>query len=154
MSSENKEVVTGHWGNALTLRNRGYALVSVSRGKPKNCIPDIEMQWLAPTWNMMKMGAADYNNAYDAILRQCDPRAVWEFLPEKSALMCFEKYPKWCHRRMLAEWLEKNLGVEVTEFGYPRQSVIPYSVMCGTSREIERVSPPPGVPVFKQEPLF
>lgn len=119
-----KDIVTGYWGESSKLRSRGYALVSVSRGNPKGVLPDMAMPFLAPTWNMMKMSAANYNESYRKILESANPEQVWEFLPDKAALMCFEKHPQWCHRRMLAEWLEEKLGVEITEFGYPRSSVV------------------------------
>lgn len=150
---EEKDVVTGYWGEASRLRAEGYALVSVSRGKPKNTMPDVSMPFLAPTWAMMKMGAEDYNASYGRILAGADPERVWSLLPAKSALMCFEKYPKWCHRRMLAEWLEESLGVEVTEFGLPRRSVISYRQMCGGGPS-DFGRPPAGAKVYTTPSLF
>ena len=154
-----KDVVTGYWGESSKLRSRGYALVSVSRGNPKGVLPDMAMPFLAPTWNMMKMSAENYNANYQRILDAADPEQVWEFLPEKAALMCFEKHPQWCHRRMLAEWLEEKLGVEVTEFGYPRSSVVAYNQMSGNEGSVNSIlenvgRPPKGVPVYHTDSLF
>ncbi len=42
-------------------------------------------------------------------------------LPERLVLLCFEKLSKgpdnWCHRTMLADYLERNLSLNVVELG-------------------------------------
>jgi len=74
---------------------------------------------LAPTRQMLKMGEAEYRAAYQEILDRLDPRKVYEDLGENSILICWEAPGKFCHRRLVAEWLEKHLGVTVPELRDP-----------------------------------
>ena len=71
---------------------------------------------LAPTKQMLKMGEAEYRAAYQTILDRLDPRKVYQELGEDAILLCFEKPGEFCHRRLVAEWLEKALGVEIPEW--------------------------------------
>jgi len=44
-----------------------------------------------------------------------DAKKVYEELGEDSILLCWEKSGDFCHRRLVAEWLEKELNVKVNE---------------------------------------
>jgi uncharacterized protein YeaO (DUF488 family) len=72
-----------------------------------------------------KNDQAAYRERYIAeILAPLDPEEVWEQLhqlagDEEPILLCWEPLKKpseWCHRRMVAEWFEKALGVTVPEY--------------------------------------
>ena len=47
-------------------------------------------------------------------LSQLDPKKVYEELDGKI-LLCYEKETDFCHRFLVASWLEFNLGIEVKE---------------------------------------
>lgn len=126
-----KDIVTAHWGITKTLMKQGYDIVGVSRGCPKSITPSFVLNEVAPTWAMMKMDAPAYNNAYSKMLGRLNPQHIYDLLPEKTALMCYEKHPKWCHRRMLAEWLEDGNGIIIPEFGFSREETCSYMAMCG-----------------------
>lgn len=49
------------------------------------------------------------------VLDKLDPKSVLEDLGEDAVLLCYEKPGKFCHRRLVAKWLEENLGIEVKE---------------------------------------
>ena len=70
---------------------------------------------LAPRRKMMTMDEASYREAYQKILDGLDPQEVFEDLREDAILLCWEAPGKFCHRRLVAEWLEKSLGVKVPE---------------------------------------
>lgn len=42
-------------------------------------------------------------------------RRVFEELGEDAILLCHEPAGEFCHRRLVAEWLEEHLGIEVEE---------------------------------------
>ena len=44
-----------------------------------------------------------------------DPETVYKELGEDSIIICYERYDKFCHRFIVAEWLEKELGIEISE---------------------------------------
>lgn len=80
---------------------------------------------LYPTWEMIKMeNEKEYEKAYRAqVLNKLDPLEIYEEL-EDAILLCHEKAEDiesgktFCHRRMVAKWLEEELwlqyGMDVT----------------------------------------
>jgi hypothetical protein len=74
---------------------------------------------LAPRRAMLKMDEATYRVEYQKILDKLDPRKVFADLGKEAILLCWEAPGKFCHRRLVAEWLEKHLGVDVPELQEP-----------------------------------
>lgn len=79
---------------------------------------------LAPTSDMLKI--TDYTTYkeryYKEVLDKLDPQQVYKELGDKAVLLCYEKYDDiksgktFCHRRIVAEWLESGIyGVKVEE---------------------------------------
>jgi len=75
---------------------------------------------LFPKWHFLKKykrdgDEASYTEAYHReVLSHLDPAQVWADLKDKT-LLCWEKSGSFCHRRIIATWLEKHLGVTVPE---------------------------------------
>lgn len=70
------------------------------------------------------MGFRDYRKKYFIeVLGKLDAQQAWDELhrlthPHEPVLLCWEVLDKpgqWCHRRMVAEWFEKELGITVPE---------------------------------------
>lgn len=58
-----------------------------------------------------------YTKAYkEIILSKLDPDEVYHRL-ENSVLLCWEHPGEFCHRRIVAEWLQNELGVIILEYG-------------------------------------
>ena len=79
---------------------------------------------LNPTAPMLKMARAEYEPLYWAILSRLDPRRVVDDLrrladPHEPILLCWERPPfsetVWRQRRLVAAWLERELGRVVPE---------------------------------------
>jgi len=64
---------------------------------------------------MLTMDGASYRGACQKILAGLDPQKVFEDLGEDAILSCWEAPSKFCHRRLVAAWLEEKLGVQVPE---------------------------------------
>lgn len=105
--------------------------VSISRGKPRwlkggwlthlpKGVTGINYDALAPAAKSLKASDEEYDRAYAKILAGLDPRKVYEDLGDTSVLLCFEKPNEFCHRRIVAEWLEFHLGIVVPEIGLAR----------------------------------
>ena len=88
---------------------------------------------LAPTkklLNLYKSGViskTDYTKQYTSeTLCRLDANTVWEDLVniagQDATLLCYERAGEFCHRRLVAKWLENELGVFVTEFGYEEKA--------------------------------
>ena len=78
--------------------------------------------YLYPKWSFLKQYKIDgdevaYTKAYhDEVLSKLEPSIVWEQLKDRT-LLCWEKTGSFCHRRIVADWLKQELGVEVGEVG-------------------------------------
>ncbi len=97
--------------------------VAISRTQPRGWTGRV-YEPLAPSWRLLaaaKSGAIDedeYIRRYRAeILSKLDPAGVYADLGEDAVLLCWERSGAFCHRRLVAEWLEEELGVLVPEVG-------------------------------------
>jgi len=54
-------------------------------------------------------------NYQKEVLDKLNPQQVYEELGEDAVLLCWEKTGQFCHRHLVAKWLEKELGVKITE---------------------------------------
>jgi hypothetical protein len=74
------------------------------------------------------MGMVDeteYANEYRRdVLDKLDPAKAAEELGSHAVLLCREAPDKFCHRRLVAAWLEEALGIEVPEYVPPIRDVI------------------------------
>lgn len=90
--------------------------VAISRGIPKGytgkrCI------LLAPPWNLVRESDPEiFTQIYeDTILSKLDPAEIYHQLGEDAVLLCWERPGVFCHRRLVARWLETALGIVVPE---------------------------------------
>lgn len=94
--------------------------VSIS-GKAPEDFHGREYKQLAPKYWFFKKYKLDgdaefYTAQYQAeVLDLLDPKEVLRDLGEDAVLLCYEKPGQFCHRRLVAEWLEEKLGIEVKE---------------------------------------
>ena len=59
---------------------------------------------------------ADYVRIYkEEVLDKLDPQEIFDELGEDAVLLCWEKTNIFCHRRIVAMWFKKHLGLEVPE---------------------------------------
>lgn len=49
------------------------------------------------------------------VLSVLNPKEVYEELGENAILLCWEKAGDFCHRRLVADWLEKSLNIKIDE---------------------------------------
>jgi uncharacterized protein (DUF488 family) len=79
---------------------------------------------LAPTPDMLSIESYEEYKAlyYDRVLNKLDPIAVYKELGDNAVLLCYESFSdiksgkKFCHRRIVAKWLEDNIeGLNVNE---------------------------------------
>ncbi len=75
---------------------------------------------LFPKWEFLVKYKWDkdevaYIRAYkEQVLSRLDSHKVWKDLDGK-VLLCWERSGSFCHRRIVAKWLEEELGIEVLE---------------------------------------
>jgi len=90
--------------------------VASSRSVPKwytgaRCLP------LAPaSWGLVRETREDvFRERFLQQLKQLDAAFMASYLGEDAILLCWEKPGEFCHRRIVAEWLERETGVTVPE---------------------------------------
>jgi hypothetical protein len=81
-----------------------------------------EWRTVAPFGLLEITDEAEFRRRYRARLHRLTPKVLREldelramYAPERLILLCFEAPGKWCHRRLLAEWIEQKTGEEVPE---------------------------------------
>jgi uncharacterized protein (DUF488 family) len=76
---------------------------------------------LAPTYEMIREYKATLDQRkyieeyHDYILSKLDPKVIYEELGEDAILLCYEEHDQFCHRHIVSDWLNKSLGIIVTE---------------------------------------
>jgi len=95
---------------------RNPKAVAISQGVPP-FYQGARYEPLAPPWWLISIkDPVEYRQKYEeAVLAKLDPAKVFKDLGEGSILLCWEKEPDGCHRRIVAEWLENALGVDIPE---------------------------------------
>lgn len=92
--------------------------VAISRGVPKWFKGEKEVA-LCPSWALIKntkMGQKEWVRAYyEEVLALLDPIQIAEKM-EGKVMLCWEKPGEFCHRRVVAEWIEKETGIIVPEY--------------------------------------
>lgn len=113
---------TGYFGKVKSYaKDKGYRFVSIAR---------FDKFWkgdaykkLAPPPEIIKIEDKEIYERlyYKEVLSKLNAKNVYEELGKNAVLLCYEKYEdcksgeKFCHRHIVAEWLQKELGIEVKE---------------------------------------
>jgi hypothetical protein len=110
----------------------GVGRISIARWAPKTVPPGFKVyRALAPGDYFKSVDWDRYCELYAEQLSRLDPTRVWEDLhdlvaPHEPVLLCWERLVggEQCHRRLVAEWFERTLGVIVPEVG---QQGVPFT---------------------------
>ncbi|MBN1663497.1 MAG: hypothetical protein JW943_07855 [Deltaproteobacteria bacterium] len=103
---------TSYFSKSATLPNA----VAISQGVPK-WFKGKTYKALAPSWALISIkDEVIYTREYHLqVLSKLDPKKVFSDLGEDAVLLCWEAPDKFCHRRLVAKWLEENLNITVPE---------------------------------------
>lgn len=101
---------------------KGPNSVSIARGTPAWYNGAIEPR-LFPTWELINgikkniISEQVYEEKYrDIILDKLDPKEIYEQYAD-FVLLCWERIGEFCHRRIVASWIEEAIGIEIEEYG-------------------------------------
>lgn len=129
------KIYTGYYGNLRAYK--GMVPVSISLSQPRWLCPQLpSYQPLFPHRWMLKLERPEYTEAYQRILNQegyGGYQAFINWLEQVSAgkdvvLLCYEKPTDFCHRQLIAEWINQYGAFNVTEFvGTPTPEPVPPS---------------------------
>lgn len=118
------KIYTSYFAKAAILRKAGIVPIGVALWPPR-FFRGISMKQVAPRRYMLddRLTDEEYIRMYrNDVLRLVDARYFIQDLERASrgmdvALCCFEKPGDFCHRHILAKWLNEQTGIEVSEFG-------------------------------------
>mgnify|MGYP001183215749 CR=1 FL=1 len=111
------DIYTSYYAKSAKLPNA----ISISKGTPK-WFPGPSYEPLFPEWDLIlnyrngKITEDEYRIRYNDHLSKLDPNVVYKELKGK-VLLCWETSNQFCHRHLVAEWLNKHLGITVRELG-------------------------------------
>jgi hypothetical protein len=115
-------IYTSYFGNLRALGKEGLFSISIARYTPK-WFTGARYLDVAPTPFMLSSACTQsmYVTRYEDILKSLKPDNVIRQIEQMSggrdvALLCFEKPGEFCHRHMLADWLNKNTSYNVEEW--------------------------------------
>ena len=130
-------IYTSYYSNLKNIPNlKDYELIQVSNSKPSDftlairkadegIIPDWES--IVKPYKKLKMTVAEYVRVYNKQL-DANENVLSGFACELFALkqkknvllLCYEIPEKFCHRKALAERLNKDYGLDIVEYGQER----------------------------------
>lgn len=90
-------------------------------GKSPEWFNGREYKKLAPRFWFFKKYKEDgdanyYTEKYvEEVLNKLNPQQVYNDLGKDAVLLCWENEDEFCHRHLVAYWLEQNLGIEIKE---------------------------------------
>lgn len=119
------KIYTSYYGNISALNKAGIMPISIARWTPRWCTGILTYKDVAPKPYMLndELTEEEYIVLYTTdVLGKLNASDVIEKISRMTngndcALLCYEKPGDFCHRHLLAEWLEQNTGIEITEFG-------------------------------------
>ena len=102
-------------------RNGGHPHAVSIAGKSPDWYQGQEFKALAPPYWVFKRYKEDGDEwAYEEdyrkeVLDELDPQEIYEELGDDAILLCYESPGQFCHRRLVAQWLEENLDITIEE---------------------------------------
>lgn len=94
--------------------------VSIARSSPKGWMGR-EFDLLFPDWSWIRnfkngrWSWEQYSEAYAWLLSEFDAENICASLGDGAIMLCFCSPKQFCHRRLVAEWIERETGLLVLE---------------------------------------
>tara|TARA_R110002020_G_scaffold240290_3_gene453048 strand:+ start:5949 stop:6350 length:402 start_codon:yes stop_codon:yes gene_type:complete len=117
------KIYTSYYAKTNKLIKNNITPISVSLFNPKRLKNEIKcsLKYLAPRYKMLQMSESQYIPKYLDILKNINPKTVIEDIKQASkgqdvALMCYEIPTDFCHRHMIADWLNKKTEYKIEEW--------------------------------------
>jgi uncharacterized protein (DUF488 family) len=114
------KIYTGNFANVKKYREKGFEPINIALSA--RYFTGQQYIKLRPKWEFKDDVQETYEPKFNEILKNLKPDDVINDLTKLSGgkdivLCCHEKEGDFCHRRIVAEWLEKTKNIEVKELG-------------------------------------
>lgn len=123
-------IYTGYYAKTKEYEQEGLVLVGIS-GKIPDGFTGIRYQKLAPKYTWWKQWHDErmpndwfIEKYYETVLSQLNPNDVIADLNKIGkyiVLLCYETPEKFCHRHLVADWLNINTNANVIEYELPKK---------------------------------
>ena len=123
-------IYTGYYSKIKEYADSGLTLLSISRTKPEFAKSCIDIPQLFPSdkilWDYKKgkIDEMEYTSKYLDQLNELGVHRIIKMIQifgDNAVLLCWESPEKFCHRHILADYINKNSGVVVEEFGKEKE---------------------------------
>ena len=118
-------IYTGYFAKLKEYEDSGLIPISIS-GKAPDFYNGIEYKKFAPSWDIYSNYKNDHIDEFGYTERykkerldKLNPVEIKQFLTsfdKDIILLCYEKQGDFCHRHLVADWIESNLGKSVEEY--------------------------------------
>lgn len=120
-------IYTGYYAKLKKYENEGLYPIAIS-GKVPSFYTKAYWSDFAPRYDMFlewksgKINNSQYTVQYKEWLNSLDKQEIRDIIKELEdenktiIFLCYEKSGEFCHRHVLADWLEENLGMRVEEY--------------------------------------
>jgi len=113
------KIYTGYFARVKQYREAGLVTISIARFN--KYYSGASLKLLAPTAEMIHDAENLYIPKYKNILSKLNPSGIVDEIKNLSdgkdcILLCYEKPTDFCHRKLVAKWLNDSLQIEVKEF--------------------------------------
>jgi hypothetical protein len=103
--------------------------IGISRSSPRDASGYRRLRMLEPGNWFRSVSPARFLDLYSEILDRLEPVEIYDrlmALGDNPVMLCWESASDchfgraWCHRHLVAQWLEERLGIEVPEVDHPK----------------------------------
>lgn len=124
------KIYTSYFANRLKLQNAGIISVSIALYPPR-WFRGIITKYVSPTYDILHNTSTEeeYTKRFNSeILNHRDPKKFIQSLEQTArgkdiALCCFEMPNEFCHRHLVAKWMNEQLGLDIEEYGISKNPV-------------------------------
>ena len=123
-------IYTGYYAKIKDYEQNGLIPVGIS-GKIPDGFKGARYQQLSPKYSWWKQWHDEHmsddwfvEKYYETVLNQLDPNQALQDLQnigKNVVLLCYETPEKFCHRHIVAQWLNEKTGINICEFEYKSQ---------------------------------
>jgi hypothetical protein len=144
------QILTASW---LAVLPHQASPIGISRGTPRRLSGYRRLRALEPGSWFRSVTPARYLELYREILNQLDPAAIYDRLiafGDSPVMLCWETASDcqsgktFCHRHLVAQWLEQRLSIQVREVDHPNLDRFTYLRTLGIAApDYRETSPAP-----------